>query len=371
MSVKAAKFFKAAIIVVGFVSFFFPEPFAEACTGILLRNADGSIVHGRTLEFGIVVDTKLAIVPRGYEFVGRAPGGPGMKYKSKYGALGAITFGDVAIVDGMNEKGLAVGAFYFPTFAKYPEITAENRGKALSPVDFPNWVVTQFASIGELRSAIQSGEVVIAPTVLEGWGPEAPPFHYVVFDHTGASIVIEPIEGKLKIHDNPIGVLTNSPDFEWHITNLRNYIALNPRNVPPVEIDGLKLRAFGQGSGMLGLPGDFTPPSRFVRAAVFSATAIPSPDSAQGILQVFHILNNFDIPVGVAREVDKGVVHSDYTQVTVARDPKSLRYHYKTYNDQTIRMVDLRKLDLNAKDVKKLDTMSSQQAVIDMSAEAK
>jgi len=346
------------------------QPSAQACTGIMLRNADGSIVHGRTLEFGMVIESMIAIVPRGYEFVAKAPGGPGMKYKSKYAAVGAITFKDVAISDGMNEKGLAIGSFYFPTFAKYAEITNDNRAKALSPVDFPNWILAQFATVGEVRSAVQNGEGVIVPTVLEGWGPEAPPFHYVVYDSTGASIVIEPIDGKLKVHDNALGVLTNSPAFDWHITNLRNYIALSPLNVPPVQIDGVKLQSLGQGSGMLGLPGDFTPPSRFVRVSVFGAAAFPSPNSEQGVLHVFHILNNFDIPVGVARDVEKGVIHSDYTQVTVARDPQTLRYYYKTYDDQTIRMVDLRKFDLNAKEVKKLNTVGAQ-PIVDMSAEAK
>ncbi len=368
---KAAKLVTVVVISVGILSLFLPQPFAQACTGIMLRNSDGTIVHGRTLEFGIVVDTMIAIVPRGYEFVAKAPGGSGMKYKSKYAAVGAITFKDVAISDGINEKGLAVGAFYFPTFAKYAEISKDNRSKALSPVDFPNWVLTQFATVGEVRSAIQNGEGVIVPTVLEGWGPKAPPFQYIVYDNTGASIVIEPVDGKLKVYDDRIGVLTNSPPFDWHITNLRNYIALNPRNVPPVEINGLKLRPLGQGSGMLGLPGDFSPPSRFVRASVFSAAAIPSPNAYQGILHVFHILNNFDIPLGVARAVEKGVIHSDYTQFTVARDPQSLRYYYKTYNDQTLRMIDLRKFDLNAKEVKKINTMNSKQTIVDMSSEAK
>ncbi len=368
---RASKFSMIAFVLICGLSALWIQPSARACTGIMLRNADGTIVHGRTLEFGIAVEVTQAIVPRGHEFVGNAPGGPGMKYKAKYGCVGSYTFKDLAISDGINEKGLAVGAFYFPTFAKYAEITDQNRAKALSPVDFPNWILVQFATVAEVRGAVERGEAVIAPTVLDGWGPEAPPFHYVVYDKTGACIVIEPVDGKLKIYNNPLGVMTNSPGFDWHMTNLRNYIALNPRNVPPVEIDSVKLQAFGQGSGMLGLPGDFTPPSRFVRAAVFSATAIPSPDANQGILQVFHILNNFDIPVGVAREVDsKGVIHTDYTQFTTARDPQNLCYYYKSYEDQTIRMVDLRKFDLNAKDVKKLGTKSTQ-PVVDMSAEAK
>jgi choloylglycine hydrolase len=360
----------AVLLLIGFSVFWF-HPSAEACTGIMLRNSDGSIVHGRTLEFGIPVESTIAIVPRGYEFVGKAPGGPGLKYKAKYGAVGTITFKDIAIADGLNEKGLAVGAFYLPTFAKYTEITNDNRSKALSPIDFPNWILTQFETVAEVRAAVERGRAVIAPTVLEGWGPEAPPLHYAVYDKTGECIVIEPIDGKLKIYDNPLGVLTNSPTFDWHMTNLRNYIALNPRNVPPVEIDGVKLQAFGQGSGMLGLPGDYTPPARFVRAAVFSATAIPSANAEQGILQVFHILNNFDIPVGIARERDKaGTLFTDSTQFTGARDPQNLRYYYRSYDDQTIRMVDLRKFDLNAKEVKTIGTKSTQ-SVVDMSATAK
>jgi choloylglycine hydrolase len=206
-------------------------------------------------------------------------------------------------------------------------------------------------------------EVVITPAVLEGWGPETPPFHRVVYDKTGASIVIEPVGGKLVVHDNPLGVMSNSPTFDWHMTNLRNYIALNPRNVPPIKVAGETFKQLGQGSGMLGLPGDFTPPSRFVRAAVFSATAIPSDTAEKGIEQVFHILNNFDIPVGVAREESEGVMHTDYTMLTMGRDPKNMRYYYKSYDDQTIRMVDLKQFDLDAKTIKLLNTKSKQPMV--------
>ena len=84
MYAKASKFFTVVILSAGLLSLFLPQPIAQACTGIMLRNSDGTFVHGRTLEFGMVVETMIAIVPRGYEFVGKAPGGPGMKYKSKY-----------------------------------------------------------------------------------------------------------------------------------------------------------------------------------------------------------------------------------------------------------------------------------------------
>ena len=126
-------------------------------------------------------------------------------------------------------------------------MTPDNQSKALSPADFPNWLLTQFGSVDEVRKAVESGAVVIAPTVLDGWGPVAPPFHYVVYDKTGASLVIEPVGGKLVVNDNPLGVLTNSPSFDWHMTNLRNYIALNPRNVPAVKIDGDDLQGARSG----------------------------------------------------------------------------------------------------------------------------
>ena len=348
--------------------FFASSPEASACTGILVHTEDGSIVHGRTVEVGITSDTAIVFVPRGHEFTAQTPRGTGLRYSARYASLGTIAFADVKIMDGLNEKGLAVGAFYFPTFAEYTPVTAENQARALSPGDFPNWLLTQFASVDEVREAIEAEAVIIAPTVMKGWGPEAPPFHWVVHDRSGKSLVIEPVGGKLVLHDNPIGVLTNSPTFDWHMTNLRNYIALDPRNVPPVEVAGETFKQLGQGSGMLGLPGDFSPPSRFVRAAVFSATAVPARDREAGIAQVFHILNNFDIPVGVARQKTDGVIHTDYTMLTVARDPQSLTYYYKSYEDQTLRMVRMKQFDLDSEGVRLLSTRG-EQTIVDMTAE--
>jgi len=202
---------------------------ALSCTGIMLKTTDGSIVHGRTVEFGFFIDTSIVLVPRGYQFTGETPLGPGKTWSGKYAVVGGIAFNNLAIMDGMNEKGLAAGAFYFPTFAEYAETTPENRAISMSMADFTNWLLTSFSSVGQVKTAIEAGEVAIAPTILKGWPPQAQPFHYVVYDAKGVSIVIEPIGGKLKVYDNPLGVITNSPTFDWHMTNLRNYIALNPR----------------------------------------------------------------------------------------------------------------------------------------------
>ena len=185
------------------------------------------------------------------------------------------------------------------------------------------------------------------------WGI-VPPVHYVVHDASGKSIVIEYVEGKLHVHDNVIGVVTNSPSFDWQMTNLRNYVNFSMVNAPPVEVGGVTLTPFGQGTGMLGMPGDFTPPSRFVRAVAYSTSVLPSSAGQETVLQAFHILNNFDIPKGTARDQQKdmhGNVIADYTLWTSASDLKARRYYFRTHENSQIRSVNLMKMPLDAKSI--------------------
>ncbi len=337
----------------------------EACTGIKLKAKDGSVVNGRTLEFGVQVETSTALIPRGYAFTGTTPQGPGLAYQAKYAVLGSIAYSNINVMDGLNEKGLSVGTFYFPGFASYAKIDATNQKQALSPVEFCNWLLTQFATVEEVKAGLAN--VVIAPTVDKAWGNEPAPFHYVIYDKSGKSLVIEPIAGKLVTYDNPLGVFTNSPTFDWHMTNLRNFINLTPFNASPLTIEGVTLAPFGQGSGMVGLPGDFTPPSRFVRAAIFSITATPSDNSQEAVFQAFHILNQFDIPVGAIKAEANGIVYTDYTLITSVKDPQTLKYYFKSYKDQLIRYADMNALDLNAKEVKKVNTTHFQAQAIAIS----
>jgi choloylglycine hydrolase len=358
------------MIAVGLVVFLAGSAPASACTGIRLKAADGGVVTGRTLEFGFFIPTDIVAIPRGQAFTSKTTIGPGLTWEGKYATVGAALQGSDYLIDGINEKGLAVGLFYFPTFASYAKTTSNNQPRSVAIIDFGAWLLTNFVTLDEVRAAVGPDGVAIAPTLAPGFPPEPQPVHFVVYDKTGASIVIEPLDGKLKVYDNPLGVITNSPNFDWHMVNLRNYVALNPRNVPPVTIDGTTIRQMGQGSGMLGLPGDFTPPSRFVRATVFSATAVPSKNAGEAVLQLFHILNNFDIPVGVAREEHDGVIHTDYTMLTTARDPQALKYYWKTYDDQTIRSVNLNAIESNAKAVLRVST-SGQQPVVDLTSTMK
>ncbi len=337
-----------------------------ACTGIQMKSQDNVYISGRTLEFGIPINTVIVVIPRHYTFTGMLPNNQkGLTFATKYAAVGGSLDNGVEVQDGLNEAGLSVGAFYFQGYAGYTPVTAKNQSKALSPLQFPSWILTQFSTVDQVKAALS--HVVIAPTVFPAWGL-TPPLHYIVYDKTGNSIVIEPINGKLVVSDNPLGIFTNSPTFAWHMTNLSNYVNLSPVNVSPVQVKGVALQQFGQGSGLHGLPGDFTSPSRFVRAAFFTASALPAANAEAEVLQVFHILNQFDIPLGSVRDVENGKMAPEYTMITVARDPQNLNYYYKTYQNQDINVIHLNAFDLNATSLKRIDTSLAPQQITDVSS---
>ena len=174
------------------------------------------------------------------------------------------------------------------------------------------------------------------------------------------SIVIEPVDSSLKVYDNTLGSITNSPSFDWHLTNLNNYINLNPKNVEEDSIGKLKLKSFGQGTGMLGLPGDFTPPSRFVRATFYSQASIPAANSEAAVKEAFHILNQFDIPKGTVKEVNGPKSTFDYTMLTTVKDPTTLKYYYRSYENQNIECIDLKTFNLRASEIKAMKIDSKQ-----------
>lgn len=322
----------------------------DACTGITVRPKDGSVIFARTMEFAQDVRSNAIVVPRGRDFHGSNPdGSPGLRWRTKFGAVGMNACGLPVFADGMNEKGLHVGLFYFPGYAGYQAVGEQDRGRALAPQELSGFLLGTCASVEEAVGAVKA--VRVGSAVFPEFGIVLP-LHYIVNDASGKSVVLEYVEGELKVHPNPLGVMSNSPTFDWHMTNLSNYVNLSVTNVPPIDLSGTELRAFGQGGGMLGLPGDFTPPSRFIRAVAFSKTALPVETAREGVLQAFHILNQFDIPRGVARGRENGREIADYTLWTSASDLKNLRYYFRTFEDSRIRMIDLKSVDLDSRDVK-------------------
>jgi len=345
MAFRLRRLAAAMFVIVGFTT-------VEACTGIRLQAEDGSVVAARTLEFEVDLHSNVLIVPRGYERQGSTPRGvDGIKWKAKYASIGANGAGVPWIFDGFNEKGLAMGLFYHPGTAEYIPFKASAASKTLAPWELGSWILENFADTQEVKAHIH--DVVVSPVLFKAWG-FIPPVHYVVHDASGKSIVIEYVKGKLVVYDNPLGVMTNSPTFDWHMTNLRNYINISLTPVKALKLKGVTLTSFGLGAGLHGIPGDFTPPSRFVRAAIFSQSVFTPKTGRDAVLEAFHILNNFDIPKGSAREDKKdshGNILADYTTWTSASNLAAKRYYFRTYDNSQIRMVDLNKMDLDAKKI--------------------
>jgi choloylglycine hydrolase len=331
------------------------------CTGVRLRAENGACVYGRTLEFGKEMESNIIMVPKDFPFTATGNNkSDGISWQAKYAALGANALNLMHLLDGVNEKGLAGGLFYFPGYAEYQKVDDENIKNSLAPWELLTWILTTCEDVDAVKKAVP--KIYVSSAILREWGI-VPPIHVIVHDQAGKSLVIEYINGNLVMKDNPLGVFTNAPTFEWHLTNLTNYAALSPFNVSTVEWSGIALTPPGQGSGMLGLPGDFTPTSRFVRAAAFSAAVTDIETEAEARDAVFHILNLFDIPRGIIREQQETERYADYTQWTSVVDLKNKRYYWRTYTNHQIHFVDLMQMDTQASHVVVLPMKQEQQFV--------
>lgn len=330
-------------------------PPAEACTGVTLRAKDGAVVYGRTMEWGTFdLHSRVIIIPRGSAFTGATPDKkPGLTWTATHGVVGVDGVGKDIVLDGMNEKGLTVGLFYHPGFAEYAAYDPAQAARTLGPTDIGTYLLTTCATVDQVRAAVAS--VIVAPVVEEAIGI-APPVHIMVTEPSGKAIVIEFTKGTPVIHDAPLGVITNAPNYDWHMTNLRNYVNLSPVAIPDKQLDGNTFKALGGGSGMIGLPGDFTPPSRFVRAVAFSQTARATDTGPETIYELFRILDNFNLPLGSAEgsgnDQTKGMRSS--TIWTTAFDTRNLALYYHTAHNRRVRMVDLKKIDFAAGPIRHL-----------------
>ena len=251
-----------------------------------------------------------------------------------------------AAVDGVNEKGLSGGIFYFPGYAAFPAPSVAK--KTLGAWDVVTYALSLATTAEEAAHiVIQAG---VSSFTVSQWGI-TPPTHYFFADASGKAVVLEITASGAAVFPSPLGVVTNAPTYDWHMTNLATYVGLSDMLPAPEKVGSLVVSAFGQGAGMRGLPGDFTPPSRFVRAVAFSTTALPSPTAQDAVLTAFHLLNNFDIPKGSVRSMDNGKQTSEYTEWTSAADMTHRRFYVRTFQDSNIRMVDLMQANLDAKDI--------------------
>ncbi len=314
-----------------------------ACTDIRVTAKDGTILIARSMEFGADMQSNVRTSTRNRSFAMVAPDGkPGLSWKAKYGYVYFDAMQQDVATDGMNEEGLSVEDLYLPNLAQYQTVQAGQDNQALPYLHFGDWVLSNFKTVDEVRNAIPL--ITVFAQTVPGMGDMIFPLHFSIFDATGKGIVVEYVDGKVNIYDH-LGVLTNSPTYPWHLTNLQNYLHLAPTNPPSVVSGGITFIANGQGYGMVGLPGDISPPSRFVKVATLMHVAIPANDAAGAINLAEHVINNVDIPLGLAREPGNGNPTNETTQWVVFKDLTHKILYYRTYTDMSLHAVPLAKLN--------------------------
>ncbi|MBK5959160.1 hypothetical protein CCR97_13215 [Rhodoplanes elegans] len=325
---------------------------ALACTSVLLPAKDGGFVYGRTLEFGLSLKSQIIVVPRGLSVTGTGPEGDvgkgGLVWTTKYAATGANALGLPILLDGVNERGLAGGLFNFPGFAEFQPVPPGKGDRSIASFELLSYILTSFATVDEVKAGLP--QIIVSGVKLAAFGNMVPPVHVSVHDATGKSLVIEYTHGgKLNLYDNPTHVLTNAPEFPFHLRNLAQYQYVTAAVMPPLKVGTTSLAAASSGVGMNGLPGGFLATARFVRAYFAQANAPQLPTSAETVGLAFHIMNGFDLPPGsigtsaAAGGEGGGVDGFETTEWTSAIDLKNLRYHIRTYENQDVRVVDLKK----------------------------
>jgi len=290
---------------------------ATASTGIRLTAKDGSVICARTMESGMDLQSNMLIVPRDYAFAGTTPDkANGLRWTTKYGFVGPNMRGQNWVCDGMNEKGFAVGNFLFPESGGQFKTEKQNANHTLASYQVTSYLLGTCATVQDAINALQHVQV---------WMSNANPqnttgtWTYAVYDAQGHSAVIQYTDGQMNVHENTQGIVTNSPAFHWNLNGLRNYIQ----------------------------------------------NASPADGGQQCVWQAFHLLNQFDVPVGMIQSNDQGK-WAGYTNWTTAADLTHLCYYFHTYQNRQINMIDLNKVNLNAKNIKTV-SMQQNETVNDLS----
>lgn len=312
------------------------------CTSFTYKDKRGANALARTMDFAFVLDPDAIFIPRNYVWKTQMDG---LDAKTKYAFTGLGRHEEEFVfADGVNEAGLSCASLYFAGYATY-DAKVSTESLNLAPHEIVFWMLANFATVDEVVEGL--AEVCVNEAVLKFLGIVLP-LHWIVTDRSGRTIVVEPLEDGLQIHENPLGIMSNSPDFSWHITNVRNYIGVKPYPVEPIALDGVTFAPFGQGSGTFGLPGDYTPPSRFLRVLFGKKASSQAENEEMALTSMFHLLFSVDVPKGSV-ETDHG---TDYTQYSCVMCCDTGRYYFKTYDNNQICMVDLFSHNLDAEEPK-------------------
>ena len=318
------------------------------CTAVTYSTKDH--YFGRNLDLEYSYKETVTITPRNYNFKFRKLN----NIENHYAIIGmAYVANEYPLYyDAINEKGLGMAGLNFPTNADYKE---EKEGvDNVAPFEFIPWVLSQCANLDEAKKLLS--KINIAKINFSDELP-ASPLHWIISDKE-ASITVESVKDGLKIYDNPLGVLTNNPTFDIHMFNLNNYMGLSTEQPENNFSKKLNLDTYSRGMGGLGLPGDLSSASRFVKAAFVKMNSISGDSESESISQFFHILGSVD--------QQRGCVHMGNNQyeITIYSSCCNMDkgiYYYTTYENGQVTGVDMHNENLDGTELVSYDLIKGQQ----------
>lgn len=299
------------------------------CTAVAYNHKN--FCFGRTLDFEFLYPCEVTFAPRSFPFDFRFLG----RDSNHYAILGMAYASDnyPLYFDAVNEKGLCMAGLNFVgnAFYKKPERDKEN----IASFEFIPYILGKCKSVKEAKDLLKN--INITDTAFKD---DLPPsqLHWIIADKD-ESVVVESVAEGIKVHQNRVGVLTNNPPFEYHLGNLEKYSFLSPEQAEE-KAPQKEYSEFSRGTGAVGLPGDFTSQSRFIRAAFLRKFSYASDKEGAAVNQLFHILSGVSVPEG-ACVTEKG--EHDKTLYTCAIDAENGIYNYKSYESQGVFSVDMRK----------------------------
>ena len=306
---------------------------AFMCTAITYRTKD--LYFGRNLDLEYHYREAVTVTPRNYPFCFRN----GTTLSRHYAMIGMATVsgGYPLYYEATNEKGVSLAGLSFPKSATYYGYDESKQNVA--PFELIPWLLGRCASVQDALDKLSQLNLWNTP-----FSEEFPlsPLHFLLADKDRA-VAIEPLETGLKIQEDPVGVLTNEPPLDFHLFNLANYMGLTSEPAENRFSAALDLEPYSLGMGAMGLPGDPSSASRFVRAAFTKLHSITGESEAESVSQFFHILSSVEQVRGVTA-VREG--EYEYTLYSSCCNTNTGVYYYTTYDDRTVTAVDMHGTDL-------------------------
>ena len=309
------------------------------CTGVRFSDDKGHMFFGRNLDWSVPYGQKVVLTPRGYRYESAFLGDISMNAGAAIGM--AIVEEDTPLYfDCANEKGLAIAGLNFPGYAKYEDSAIDGKAN-VAAYEFPLWVVANFATVDEVEKALENVAIIAKP--INDKYPVSM-LHWLIGD-ANRSIVVEYTDNGMEIFHNDVDILTNQPGYAWHQENLRNYMNLFPQTPKEIEWGKAKMTAFGSGSLMRGIPGDYYSPSRFVRVAYLNTHYPTKSTEKENISRLFHTLAGVAMIDGAAAMADGAYEKTIYTG---GYSTQTKIYYYNTYEDPAIQKVAMKDYDLDS-----------------------